>query len=295
MASANPSNIWPEPTNCATPNFLQPAAKPSNVWPDTIFELLKKEEASSLITTRKGLEMLRINPTKAAKTEIARYPYIETPVKPQQVLIDKNIADSKWHKNKYALANTQYSYQTSIGLPACIENNMFSINYDETTPAIIPTNRLGKDSYVLINTDIEPKSFEELLFDCKGQPGESLTLEEYVKRQDKIIQQYELSKNLILSEIAVVLNTLNRADPTLIDSKIKTLSDNTCEDISTIIADIASNLAADDKFDSDDALIQFKKMCHFPINKKTHFKLPDFESFAEILDATQDELKEVGL
>lgn len=263
-----------------------PTLDTTNVWPDVIFNLLKPEEQRNLINRRRNLEQ---QTTGVPPLHISRLPQHHNPY---LVLIDPNVNDSKWHKNRYALSNTKYSYESSVGLPGCVKNNMFSVDYNIDIPATVPTNRAGKDSYVVIKQD-DTRTFEKLLFDCKNTGGESLSLEEYVKRQEKIIQNYEESKNLTLTEIAAVLNAHNRTNPAKIDKIMHDLANATYRNIIDIIAGIV--VAPPNTFNSEDAISQIRMICSFPQNKQGRFRLPNFSSFIDLVNTPSEDLRELHL
>jgi len=260
-------------------------ANSANAWPDVIFNLLKSEEQKLLIDKRRRLEQtIGVRPPHISPLPAWRAP--------QLVLTDSKVSDSQWHKNRYALANTKYTYASSLGLPACVKNNMFSVNYDTDIPSVVPTNRAGKDSYVVIRDD-DTRTFEKVLFECKGSGGESLSLEEYVKRQDKIIQNYEQTKNLTLTEIGVVLNTHNRKNPKPINTVIDELATETYTDMQQILEGI--EVDGSSVFDCDTACMQINIMCNFPKNKTGHFRLANLESFIELMNASAEELEALDL
>jgi len=172
------------------PTSITRAPTIHNAWPDKLFTLLTKKDQDF----EKESKKIHWPPLKA------------------DVLLDVNINDNTWHKKILAAASSKYSFESLIGMPACIETDDFSIKYTQgIDDAVLPINQMGGSSYILIKPT--HSSYEDLFFDCANPAGaDKLTLEEYVKRQRAIIQAYDLQNNLLLKHITVMFNMLYRND-----------------------------------------------------------------------------------
>jgi len=256
-------DIRPVPNRKPTSIHVDPTE--DNRWPDKLFTLLLKKDQDFEKEYKK-----------------AHWPPLQG-----KVLLDVNINDSTWHKKILPGASTTYSFESLIGMPACVATDDFSIKYTQgEDDVVLPTNQLGGASYVLIKP--AESSYEDLFFNCENpNAGEKLTLEEYVKRQRAIMQAYDLQNNLLLKHITVIFNLLYRHDRAQFDAlkyglyteseeSIKQLIDDAKRTTPSLLKSVATNGS--------------NAICMFPQTPDSEedeefanvIRLPSFEKFLEI-------------